>query len=77
MEAIDHGVEVSFLRRLIRCSNRGTVDSFMEDWVIGVVLLHGAEVIRTFKEMRALTTGVLRADRLAVYALRRETLQED
>lgn len=77
MEAVDHGVKVSFLRRLIRCSNRGTVDSFMEDWVIGVMLLHGAKVIRAFKEMRTLTTGVLRADRLAVYALRRETLQED
>lgn len=77
LEAVDHGVEVSFFWRLVRCGNRGTVDSFMEDGVIGVVLLHGAEIIRTLEKMGALTAGVLRTDRLAIDALRRETLYED
>lgn len=77
MEAIDHRVKVSLLRWLVRGGHWGTVDSFVEDWIVGVVFLHGTEVIRTLEEMGALTTGVLRTDRLAVDALRRETLQQD
>lgn len=74
--AIDHGVEVSFLGRLGRCGlYGGAVDSFMEDGVVGVVLFHGAEVIGALEEMLALAGGVLRAHRLAIDALRGETLR--
>ena len=72
---IDHGVEVSFLRGLGRCGlYRGAIDSFMEDGVVGVVLFHCAEIIGALEEMLALARGVLRAHRLAVDALRGETL---
>ena len=48
MKAIDHGVEIALLRSLDGCRYRSPVDGFMEDWVVGVVFLHGGEIIRAF-----------------------------
>lgn len=70
LEAVDHGVEIAFFGYLVGCHHGGTVDSFMEDGIIRIVFLHGAEVIGTLEQMRALATGVLRTYRLAVDALR-------
>lgn len=74
LEAVDHGVEVPFLRRLIWRGDRGAVDGFMKDRVVGVMFLHGVQVIGALEEMRALAAGVFRAHGLAVNALRRKTL---
>ena len=74
LEAIDHGVEVSLLGSLDRGWYRSTVDSFMKDRVVGIVFLHGGEVVGAFEQMRTLTRGVFRANRLTVDALRRQTL---
>ena len=49
LESIDHGIEISLLRSFDRCWNWSTVDSFMKDRVVGVVFLHGGEVVRAFE----------------------------
>ena len=76
LEAIDHSIKITFLVRGLYgwCRNRGSVDSFVEDWVVGVVFFHRAEIVWTFEQMRALATGVFGANGLAVDALCRETL---
>lgn len=74
LEAADHCIVVAFLGRLGRCDSRGAVDGFVEDWIVRIVLLHGAEVVGTFKEVLALPRGVLCAYRLAINTLRRQTL---
>ena len=41
--AVDHGVQVTLLGGFGGGSlHRGAVDSFVEDWVVGVMFLHGA-----------------------------------
>jgi hypothetical protein len=47
----------------------------LEEGVLGVVFFHGIEVGLAVEEVGALARGVFRADRLAVDALRGETLQ--
>ena len=76
LEAINHGIEISLLRSLARCRDRSAVDGFMKDRVVGIVFLHGVEIVGTFEEMGALATRVLCANGLTVDALRRETLVE-
>ncbi len=49
LKSIDHGVKISFLWCFDGRWYRSTVDSFMKDWVVGVVFLHGSEVIRAFE----------------------------
>ena len=72
---IDHGIEVALLRSFGRRGlDRSAVDSFVENRVVGIVFLHGAQVVGTLEEMLALARGVFGADGLAVDALRRKTL---
>ena len=58
----DHGVVIALLGFGGGGDGRGAVDGFMEDGVVGVVFLHGTEVIGTLEQMLTLTGGVLRAD---------------
>lgn len=74
LEAVDHGVEVTFLRRFIRRGDGSAVDGFMKDRVVRVMFLHSVQVIRALEEMRALAAGVFRAYGLAVNALCGKTL---
>ena len=74
LKSVDHSIKVSLLRSFDWCWYRSTVDSFMEDWVVGVVFLHSSKVIRAFEQMRTLTRGIFRTNRLTVDALRRQTL---
>lgn len=74
LEAIDHGVKVTLLRSLVGGGDWGTINCFVQDWVVRIMFLHCAEIIGTLKQMRALSTGVFRAYGLAVDALCRETL---
>ena len=72
---IDHGIEVALLRGFGRRGlDRSAVDSFVENRVVGIVFLHGAQVVGALEEMLALARGVFGADGLAVDALRRKTL---
>lgn len=73
MEA-DHGVVVTFLRFGRRCDGGSTVDGFVKNWIVRVVLFHGTKVIGTLEQVLTLTGSVLRADRLAVDTLCGETL---
>ena len=73
--AIDHGVQISFLRRFGRgCLHRSAVDGFVKDWVVRVVLFHCAQVVWTLEQVLALTRGIFGANGLTVDALRGETL---
>ena len=72
--AHDHGLVIALFRNLCWSLNGSAVDGFVEDGVVRVVLFHGAEVVGTFEEVGALTRCVFGAYRLAVDALRRETL---
>ena len=75
--AIDHGVQISFLGRLgWGCLHRSTVDGFVEDRVVRIVLFHRAQVVGTLEQVLALTGSVFGAHGLAVDALRGETLRE-
>ncbi len=74
LEATDHGFVIALLGRLRRRGGGGAVDGFVEDRVVRVVFLHGAEVGGAFEEMLALPGGVLCADGLTVDALRRQAL---
>lgn len=74
LEAANHGLVIALFGRFGRRDGRGTVDGFVQDRVIGVVLLHGAKVVWAFKKVLTLAGGVLCADGLAVDALRGETL---
>ena len=71
-----HGVMVAFLALLwLRRRVHGrTVDGFVQDGILGVVLFHGGEVIGAFKEVLALARGIFCADGLAVNALGGEAL---
>ena len=73
--AIDHGVKISFLGRFGRgCLHRSTVDGFVKDRVVRIVLFHCAQVVGALEQVLALTRGVFGAYGLAVDALRGETL---
>ena len=73
--SIDHGIEVALLGGFGRRGlGRSAVDSFMENGVVGVMFLHGAQVVGTLEEMLALARSVFGADGLAVDALCRKTL---
>ena len=73
--AIDHGVEVSLLGSFGRSGlRRRSIDGFMEDRIVRVVLLHCAQVVGALEEVLALARGVFRSHGLAVNALRGETL---
>lgn len=74
MEAIDHGVKVTLLRSLVGGGDWGTIDCFVQDWVVRIMFLHCAEVIGALKQMRALSTRVFRAYGLTINALCRKTL---
>lgn len=75
LEAINHRVEIALLvRGLVGRGDGGAIDGFMQDWVVGVVFLHGAEVVGTLKQMGTLTAGVFGAYGLTIDALCRETL---
>lgn len=76
LETIDHSIKIAFLVRGLDgwCRDRGPVDSFVQDWIVGVVFFHRAEIVWTFEQMRALATGVFGTNGLAVDALCRETL---
>ena len=72
----DHGLVIALLRRLDRGGLHGRpVHGFMKDWVIRVMLFHRREVVRAFEQVLSLTRGVFGANRLAVDALCRETLE--
>ena len=77
---VQHGIVVAFLVRLVaagRSVDRSwwrPVDRLSQDWVLGVVLLHGGEVVWAFQQVLALTRGVLRSYGLAIYALCGEAL---
>lgn len=73
MEA-DHGVVITLLGFGRWRDHRSAIDGFVEDGVVRVVLFHRTEVIGTLEQMLTLTGGVLCPYRLAVDALRRETL---
>lgn len=49
LEAIDHGVKVTLLRSLVGGGDWGTIDCFVQDWVVRIMFLHCAEVIGTLK----------------------------
>lgn len=74
LKTVDHGVKISLFGRLDGSGYGGTVNSFMEDGIIGVVFFHRAEVVGTFEKVRTLATCIFGAYGLAVNALRRETL---
>ena len=76
--SIDHGIEVALLGGFGRGGlGRSAVNSFVENWVVGVMFLHGAQVVGALKEMLALARGVFGANGLAVNALRGKTLYGD
>ena len=68
MEA-DHGVVIALLGFGGGSDCRGAVDGFMEDGVVGIVFLHGTEVVGTLEQMLTLTRSVFCADGLAVNTL--------
>lgn len=73
--SIDHGVEIALLGCFGRRGlGRSAVDGFVKDWVVGVMLLHSAQIVGAFEEVLALARGVFGAHGLAVDALRRQTL---
>ena len=76
MKAVEHIVKIAFLGSLVWRGDRGAVDGFVQDRVVRIVLLHGAEIVGAFEQMRALAAGVLCAYGLAVDALCRETLYD-
>lgn len=51
LETIDHSIKIAFLVwGLDRwCRDRGSVDSFVQDWIVGVVFFHRAEIVWTFE----------------------------
>lgn len=51
LKAIDHGIKVAFLVwGLDRwCRDRSSVDSFVQDWIVGVVFFHRTEIVWTFE----------------------------
>lgn len=76
LETIDHSIKVTFLVRGLDgwCRDWGSVDSFVQDWIVRVVFFHRAEIVGTFEQMGALATGVFGSNRLAIDTLCRETL---
>lgn len=73
MEA-DHCIVITLLRFGRWSDSRSAVDGFVKDWVVRVVLFHGTQVIWALEQVLTLTRGVLCTNRLAVDALRGETL---
>ena len=70
LEATDHGVQIALLGGLYGGGlGRRTINGFVKDWIVWVVLFHGGEVVGAFKKVLALARGVFGADRLAVDAL--------
>lgn len=73
LEAIHHGIQIPLLWHLARrCrggSQRGTVDGLMEDGRLGIMGLHGLEVVSALQQMGALPTGVLGANGLTIQTL--------
>lgn len=51
LETIDHSIEVTFLVRGLDgwCRDWGSVDSFVQDWIVRVVFFHRAEIVGTFE----------------------------
>lgn len=49
LEAANHGLVVALFGRFGGRDGRGAVDGFVQDRVVRVVLLHGAEVVWAFK----------------------------
>lgn len=74
MKAAEHGVVIALLGFGRGSDGGGAVDGFMEDGVVGVVFLHGIEVIGTLEQMLTLTRGIFCANGLAVDALCGEAL---
>lgn len=76
LETIDHRIKITFLAGGLDgwCRDWGSVDSFVQDWVVRVVFFHRAEIVGAFEQMRALATGVFGTNGLAIDTLCRETL---
>ena len=70
----DHGVVITLLGFGGGSDSRSTVDGFVEDRVVRIVLFHGTQVIGTLEQVLTLTGGIFCANGLTVDALRRETL---
>ena len=74
--ARDHGIVVTLLVGFVAAAGSSiersggrAIDGFVQDWVLRVVLFHGGEVVRAFKEVLPLAGGVFGADGLAIDAL--------
>ncbi len=74
LETANHGLEVALFGSFHRRRGRA-VGRQLQDGVLRVVLLHRVQVVGALEQVLALAARVLCAHRLAVYALRRETLQ--
>ncbi len=66
----DHGVVITLLGFGRGSDSRSTVDGFVEDRVVRIVLFHGTQVIGTLEQVLTLTGGVFCANGLTVDALR-------
>jgi hypothetical protein len=77
LEAIHHGIQITFLGHLTRRRRGGhgsPVDGLMQDGRLRVMGLHRLEVLVAFQQMGALPTGVLGAHRLTIETLRGHAL---
>lgn len=75
LEAINHRVEIALLIwGFVWRGDRGAIDSFMQDWIVRIVFLHGTEIVGTLKQMGTLPAGIFGAYGLTIDALCRETL---